>query len=122
MFKIPFLVSLCLSLQIAITPPNPPPQPNEHLLVSTPFESLLKQRLGPIIVKCLCWIVAFVESAVIIAQNLPDWRYSAHIVSAFSFNGRSNPTIRISPLFVFGIYLTLLGAALRAWCYRELGI
>ncbi|KAJ7072422.1 hypothetical protein C8F01DRAFT_1103955 [Mycena amicta] len=71
--------------------------------------------------KYLCWIVTLVEIVVIIvAKYLPDWRYSALIISVLSYNGHVE-AIRISPMFIFGISLTLLGASLRAWCYRELG-
>ncbi|KAF7321284.1 Protein-S-isoprenylcysteine O-methyltransferase [Mycena kentingensis (nom. inval.)] len=111
------LVYAMYGVQTAITPPQPPAR---EQLVSTPLEPLLKQRLGPIIVKCLCWIVATVEIVVLVAKSLPNWRYSAALVSLLSHNERAD-AIRISPVFVLGIFLTGLGAYLRAWCYRELG-
>ncbi|KAJ7502725.1 hypothetical protein B0H11DRAFT_1711813 [Mycena galericulata] len=108
-----------LGLQIAVTPPNPPP-PLVEQLASTPFEVVLRQRSGPVLVKCLCWAIALLEVAVIIASQLPDSPCSRKILSVLVLNGSAD-RINVSPLFVVGIALTLLGAAIRYWCYRELG-
>ncbi|KAJ6593797.1 hypothetical protein B0H19DRAFT_916784 [Mycena capillaripes] len=108
-----------LGFQIAVTPPHPPPPLGEQL-ASTPFEVLLRRRSGPVVVKCLCWIVALLEVAVIAASHFADWPYSQKIISLLVRNDNVD-RIYVSPLFIFGISLTLLGAAIRYSCYRELG-
>ncbi|KAJ7901725.1 hypothetical protein B0H14DRAFT_2329757 [Mycena olivaceomarginata] len=108
-----------VGFQIAITPPHPPPPPDEQL-ASTFFEVVLRQRSGPVLVKCLCWVVALLEVTVIAASHLPDWPGSRKIVSLLVLNSEVD-RIYVSSLFVFGIFLTLLGACIRYWCYCELG-
>ncbi|KAJ7783027.1 hypothetical protein B0H16DRAFT_1658432 [Mycena metata] len=108
-----------LGFQIAVTPPQPPPPLGEQL-ASTPFEVVLKQRSGPVIVKFVCWAIALVEVTVIAASQLPDWPCSRKIISLLVMNDSAD-RIHMSPLFILGIFLTLLGASIRYWCYRELG-
>ncbi|KAJ7096430.1 hypothetical protein C8R44DRAFT_644281 [Mycena epipterygia] len=108
-----------LGLHTTVTPPHPPPPLGEQL-ASTPFEALLRQRSGPVVVKCLCWAIALLEVTAIVASHLPDSPYSRKILSLLVVNGNVG-RIYVSPLFILGISLTLLGASIRCWCYRELG-
>ncbi|KAJ7132867.1 hypothetical protein C8R43DRAFT_1023734 [Mycena crocata] len=118
--KVPFIIYAGIALQIAVTPPHGPP-PLEEQLASTPFETILRQRSGPVVVKCLCWAIAMLEVAVIVASHLPDSRCSRIILSALVLNGNGADRIHVSPWFLLGIALTLTGASIRYWCYRELG-
>ncbi|KAJ7925197.1 hypothetical protein B0H13DRAFT_1975453 [Mycena leptocephala] len=117
--KIPCILYAMLGFQIAVTPPHPPPPLGEQL-ASTPLEAVLRQRSGPVVVKCLCWAIALLEVAVIAASHLPDWLLSQKIIAILVMNDNVD-CIYVSPLFIFGISLTLLGAAIRYSCYRELG-
>ncbi|KAJ7209482.1 hypothetical protein GGX14DRAFT_630272 [Mycena pura] len=108
-----------LGLQIAVTPPHPPPPPRE-LLASTPFEEVLRQRWGPMVVKCLCWVIALFEVVVIAASYFPDRPWTSRIISVLAKNGNVD-RIYVSPMFIIGVSLTLAGAFLRYWCFRELG-
>ncbi|KAJ7733780.1 hypothetical protein DFH07DRAFT_870956 [Mycena maculata] len=108
-----------VGFQIAVTPPNPPPPLGEQL-ATTRFEVVLRQRSGPVLVKCLCWAIALLEATVIVASHLPDWPCCQKIISVLVVNGNLD-RLYVSPLFVFGIFLTLIGAFIRYWCYRELG-
>ncbi|KAJ7497189.1 hypothetical protein FB451DRAFT_1018438 [Mycena latifolia] len=108
-----------LGFQIAVTPPHPPPPLGEQL-ASTALEAVLRQRSGPVVVKCLCWVIALLEVTVIAASHLPDWPFFRKIISVLVPNGNID-RIYVSPLFIVGIFLTILGASIRYWCYRELG-
>ncbi|KAJ7078941.1 hypothetical protein B0H15DRAFT_924746 [Mycena belliarum] len=108
-----------LGLQIAITPPHPPPRLEEQL-ASTALEVLLRQRSGPLLVKSLCWAIGLLEVTVIAASYLPNWPFARNIISVLVLNGKVD-RIYASPLFILGISLTILGASIRHRCYRELG-
>ncbi|KAJ7647430.1 hypothetical protein FB45DRAFT_893417 [Roridomyces roridus] len=116
--KIPCILNAMISLQIAVTPPHPPPPICEQL--STPFEAVLRQRWGPVVVKCLCWSTALLEMTAIYASHFAHHPGAQKILAVLVVNGRIDE-MDASPLFFVGIALTLLGASLRYWCYRELG-
>ncbi|KAJ6499405.1 hypothetical protein C8R45DRAFT_1093614 [Mycena sanguinolenta] len=118
LMKIPCILYAMLRFQIAVSPPHRA-KPNEQL-ASTFFEGLLRQRSGPVVVKCLCWVVALLEVAVIAVNHLPDWQCSQKIIALLVLNDEVD-RIYVSPLFIFGIFLTICGASLRSWCYYELG-
>ncbi|KAF8210118.1 hypothetical protein K438DRAFT_1710692 [Mycena galopus ATCC 62051] len=120
LIKIPCILYAILGFHLAVTPPHPPPPPEQLASTSTFFEVLLRQRSGPVVVKCLCWVVAIFEVTVIAASHLPDWQCSRKIISLLVLNDEVDP-IYVSPLFTLGIFLTLCGAFLRSWCYCELG-
>ncbi|KAJ7680221.1 hypothetical protein DFH06DRAFT_973756 [Mycena polygramma] len=109
-----------LGLTLAVTPPNPAPSGGQQL-ASTSFEVVLRRREGPVLVKCLCWVIALVEITVITASHSPDWPYSQQIIALLVVGNGNVNRICVSPLFIFGISLTIFGAAIRYSCYRELG-
>ncbi|KAJ6586812.1 hypothetical protein DFH09DRAFT_1141604 [Mycena vulgaris] len=117
--KIPCILYAMLGLHLAVTPPTPAPPLGEQL-APTPLETVLRQRSGPVVVKSLCWVIASVEITVIIAAHLPDWPFSRKILAALVMTGNVD-RICVSPLFILGIFMTILGASIRYWCYRELG-
>ncbi len=49
-FKLPFIALAMAGLQVTVTPPHPPPSHDEEA-PSTSFEVVMKQRLGPSLVK-----------------------------------------------------------------------
>lgn len=51
--KVPCILVAMVGLQIAVTPPHPPPA-EEEKAASTKLEVILKQRSGPLVVK-VCW-------------------------------------------------------------------
>ncbi|KAJ7703309.1 hypothetical protein B0H17DRAFT_922837 [Mycena rosella] len=108
-----------LGLHIVVTPPHPPPPLGEQL-ASTALETVLRQRSGPVVVKYFCWAIALLEITVIVAGHLPDSPFSQQLISALVMRGTVD-RIYVAPLFLVGIVLTILGASIRYWCYRELG-
>ncbi|PBK73812.1 hypothetical protein ARMSODRAFT_931083 [Armillaria solidipes] len=108
-----------LGLQISVTPPHPPPDSSEKA-PSTCLEVIVKQRLGPLLVKIICWLGAIAESTVIVAGSVPENDLSRSVLSALVVTGSADQ-IRITPLFLLGILLTTLGGYIRYRCYQELG-
>ncbi|KAK0485677.1 hypothetical protein IW261DRAFT_1329563 [Armillaria novae-zelandiae] len=108
-----------LGLQISVTPPHPPPDSSEKA-PSTCLEVIVKQRLGPLLVKIICWLGAIAESAAIVAVSVPENDLSRRVLSALVVTGSADQ-IRITPLFLLGILLTTLGGYIRYRCYQELG-
>ncbi|PBK91356.1 hypothetical protein ARMGADRAFT_994105 [Armillaria gallica] len=108
-----------LGLQISVTPPHPPPDSSEKA-PSTCLEVIVKQRLGPLLVKIICWLGAIAESTAIVAGSVPENDLSRSVLSALVVTGSADQ-IRITPLFLLGILLTTLGGYIRYRCYQELG-
>ncbi len=133
--KIPLMLLAMLGLQISVTPPHPPPDSSEKA-PSTCLEVIVKQRLGPLLVKVsstafndivthddikiICWLGAIAESTVIVAGSVPENDLSRSVLSALVVTGSADQ-IRITPLFLLGILLTTLGGYIRYRCYQELG-
>ena len=69
---------------------------------------------------CL-WLAAGIESAVILAKAYPSFAISRMILESFPLFEGSEGGIRITAASLFGVVLAVLGARLRAWCYRTLG-
>ncbi|KAF8919974.1 hypothetical protein CPB85DRAFT_1429446 [Mucidula mucida] len=99
-FKLPFIALAMAGLQVTVTPPHPPPSHDEEA-PSTSFEVVMKQRLGPSLVKAICWLAALAECLLVITGGAQH--------------------ISISPLFLLGTLLTVIGGYIRYRCYRELG-
>ncbi|KAF9051021.1 hypothetical protein BDZ89DRAFT_940130 [Hymenopellis radicata] len=106
-------------LQVTVTPPHPPPSHDEEA-PSTSFEVVMKQRLGPSLVKAICWLAALAECLVIVAHSVPDIAFSHFVLSKLVTTGGAQH-ISISPLFLLGTLLTVIGGYIRYRCYRELG-
>lgn len=119
LIKIPCILVAMVGLQIAVTPPHPPPSSDERA-PSTRLEVIVKQRTGPFLVKSICWAAAAAEAAVILATHAPSLTLSQTVLSTL-VRGRGSDRIQLSPLFVFGTLLTGLGGYIRYRCYRALG-
>jgi len=108
-----------VGLQVATTPPNPPPSQTESAL-STKLEGVLKQRAGQTTVKAICWTAALAEAAVIVANHVRQSSISRPIISSLVLKN-SPDRIRPTPLFFLGTFLTVLGGYIRYKCYKEMG-
>ncbi|KAG7446398.1 uncharacterized protein BT62DRAFT_116091 [Guyanagaster necrorhizus] len=117
--KIPFIFLATLGLQITVTPPHPPPSSSEKA-PSTGLEFIVQQRLGPLLVKIICWLGAIAETTVIVTRSVPENDLSRSVLSALVITGSADQ-IRITPHFLLGIFLTTLGGYIRYRCYKELG-
>jgi len=119
--KIPCILVAMVGLQITVTPPHPPPSPDEKAL-STALEIILKQRSGPLILKSVCWTMAMAEIAVILASHARDYDGSREILSMLLKKGTVTAEgIKPPFLFWFGCFSAAMGGFIRHRCYRELG-
>jgi len=108
-----------VGLSTTVTPPHPPPNPKETV-PSTHLEVILKQRLGPLLVKTISWGFALAEVAVIVASNFEKWELSKLILSKLVFSGRPG-NIRMTKWLVIGTSLATIGGYIRWECYCALG-
>ncbi|KAJ7495339.1 hypothetical protein FB451DRAFT_365091 [Mycena latifolia] len=118
--KIPLLLSVALGIHITMTPPNPPPTETERL----PPGGL--ERLGPwfpIVVKTSFWACFLAEIVVIATQRVsstsPFFSAAAQTLAILDRAGRAQRLI-ITPVFMLGWALNLLGSSIRLYCYRRL--
>ncbi|KAJ6567976.1 hypothetical protein DFH09DRAFT_918322 [Mycena vulgaris] len=116
--KISLLLSVALGFHIIMTPPNPPPLKTEQL-PPTGLEHLAPKWL-PRILKAGFWAVFLAEIAVIGARrvSLPSAAATA-ILGTLDRTGGS-ARLKITPIFLLGWALNLLGSSLRMYCYRRL--
>jgi len=105
-----------VGLQIAVTPPNPPPCPTS-VVKSTSLEVFLKQRIGQTVVKAICWTTALAETTVILGNHMHQHSPILSSLVVEDFPNRIRPT----PLFFLGTFLTVIGGFIRYKCYKEMG-
>ncbi|KAJ3839817.1 hypothetical protein EV361DRAFT_945380 [Lentinula raphanica] len=120
--SIPLIFSAVALHHKAFTSPNPPPKTarnSEGIVERTLFRSITFVTVGQ---KGMAWFVGGAEAAVIVAKNLPAWKYSntilKHLVGP---NGHYTRIGELDPYFCIGTGLIIAGGALRWSCYRTLG-
>jgi protein-S-isoprenylcysteine O-methyltransferase Ste14 len=139
LIKVPFILVAMIGLQVAVTPPHPPPTKDEEA-ESTKLEAAIKQRSAPVLVKvrsslifhfvrheslielqAISWGAALSEIAVILAQSAPLLPISKHILSNLVLSDGAADRVRPSPLFFVGACLAATGGLIRYKCYKALG-
>lgn len=139
-FKVSALLLATAAFFYSFTPPTPMNvSEKEGAVVPSTYERLMRvmfrglpvymvsnhnwnridKLLNQVLQVCL-WLAAGIESAVILARAYPSFTVSRIILEIFLFEG-SGSGIRITAARFLGIILAVLGARLRAWCYRTLG-
>jgi len=118
LFRLPCILIAMVGLNTTVTPPHPPPRAEET--VPSTLEALLKQRVGPVIVKSISWGFALAEMTVIIASKFPEYELSKRILSTFVISG-SAQSIQMTKWFLIGTFMTAFGGYIRWSCYRALG-
>jgi hypothetical protein len=137
--KLPCILVAIVGLQVATTPPYPPPSRSESV-ESTPLEFIIKQRTGQTTIKvscfdifllqfnehvsgvpqAICWTSALAEITVIVLNHVHQSDLSRTILSLLVL--KNNPDeIRATPIFFLGTLLTGLGGYIRYRCYKEMG-
>ncbi|KIY44380.1 ICMT-domain-containing protein [Fistulina hepatica ATCC 64428] len=110
-------------LQIAVTPPHPPPSEREKA-ESISLERLIRQRSGPVIVKTIIWLCTLADVAYSVAGYTPTLTRQAFRLwdKDISLCPTSYPPHPFtSPMLLVGCFVALLGGCLRLLCYKELG-
>ncbi|KAI0371926.1 ICMT-domain-containing protein [Pilatotrama ljubarskyi] len=123
LLKIPILVADAALTYISLTPPNPPPPPDERDNFSKPDfftrTSAVQTKLVVLSKFAICGVIV-AEAAAILAQAFPS-PLSDRLLS-FLAPGTAHPlSLHITPGYVLGATIALVGGAVRAWAYRTLG-
>lgn len=125
-------------MRVNATPPNPPTPLSEHIIPDWK-EHFLRSLAWPSVVlrvrrhcslyslrliyrfQTMYWLVGAIEILVILASYHPSRFISNWILGTFILNGSPPSYIEITPLFVLGHALSILGTALRLYSFRTLG-
>ncbi|KAK0475436.1 hypothetical protein IW261DRAFT_479093 [Armillaria novae-zelandiae] len=120
LLKVPLLFADAIGMRITGKPPNEPLPLIEHVVPDW-REKFLKSLAWPcVLLRAIYWSAGIMEMIVIIANHTPSLAVSQFITSTIVFNNR-NHGIAITPLFLFGNFLTIVGTVIRLQCYRTLG-
>ncbi|KAI0635131.1 Isoprenylcysteine carboxyl methyltransferase family-domain-containing protein, partial [Trametes polyzona] len=124
LLKIPILAADVALTYISLTPPNPPPRPDERDNFTKPdfFTRTSGVQIGLIMMSKLgICAIAIAEAVAILAQAFPSTLSSGMLsILAPRSAGQSLP-LHITPQYVLGAAVALIGGAVRVWAYRTLG-
>ncbi|KAI0360702.1 ICMT-domain-containing protein [Trametes cingulata] len=123
LLKIPILVADVALTYISLTPPNPPPPPDERDKFTKPDfftrTSTVQIKLVVLSKIAIC-AVAVAEAIAVLAQAFPS-SLSDRLLSLLA-PGVAHPLpLQITPRYMLGVAVALVGGAVRAWAYRTLG-
>jgi len=131
--KIPALLLIGLGIHVTMTAPTPPTPKNERRrddLVDInsvtwvmKASNLLAVTLNlPTFLKVGYWIFAIIELCVILAGTTKfESNLFKRVMALLLPNGQHPDCIRLTPTTTFATILVVLGAAIRYWCFREMG-
>jgi len=129
--KIPAILLVGYGVHISVTVPAPSTPKNERrtkdgvemnwmgiiVQVSNFAASQTRQLTSN---KATYWMCAIIEICIILAGTTKTTS-SKRVVTFLLPNGKHPDCIKLTPTTTFAMVLVLLGAAIRHWCYRELG-
>ncbi|KAH9931198.1 hypothetical protein B0H21DRAFT_97132 [Amylocystis lapponica] len=124
LLKAILMLSTAFCHYVSLTPPLPPPPPNELVKVLMPVERVFRHivRSFTAVIKITGCAVGLCEVAVILAHQRPSPALSKLVLSTLVRGpAHSAASITITPVFLVGCALVMLGAAVRIQCYRTLG-
>ncbi|KAL0954896.1 hypothetical protein HGRIS_003829 [Hohenbuehelia grisea] len=109
------------SYRRAITPPLPPPNPTDRIFAETLFEK--SQRHLSLFMRSFLAILFITEIIVDIVAAYPQSAPPAILQTICPRAAHSDVTslLKMSPIFLAGLSLTILGAQLRLSCFRTMG-
>ncbi|KAJ7579109.1 hypothetical protein C8J56DRAFT_796872 [Mycena floridula] len=113
------------AMRVSSTPPNPRNKSGSSTgpIIPDWRESFLRALAWPCVsLRTLTWFAYLGEVLVILALHNPSGPISSRILSLAALHGYRLENIRLTPSFIVGTLLTLLGATLRMFCYRTLGL
>jgi protein-S-isoprenylcysteine O-methyltransferase Ste14 len=137
LLKLPFILLDVIGMHITATPPNPPLPVSEHIIPDW-REKLVKSLARPCYLlrvrflsdissqlthgsQSMYRLICFIEVLVILASRFPSNPLARCILATFMFNGAAAQHLKITPLYLFGNLVGVLGTVLRVSCYRTLG-
>ncbi|OBZ75423.1 putative protein-S-isoprenylcysteine O-methyltransferase [Grifola frondosa] len=122
LLKVPLSITRALCVQIATTPPNPPPLQSEMKKFGAQPDTLSKRSgawktaTG---MRFVLWCTTLCETAVIVAEMFPS-TVSDKVLSLLP-HPPSAAALCVSPVFFAGWLFTCTGALIRMSCFRTLG-
>ncbi|KAF9458768.1 hypothetical protein BDZ94DRAFT_66993 [Collybia nuda] len=124
LLKLPFLISTTWGINFTMTPPqSPPPQkervPPTGLELVAPWFPIVAKVGGHYVVQASFWVLAVCEASIILTDCI-DHPFSSEVRHLLTGHPNSSGRIYISPLFLSGWFMNLVGTLLRRHCYRML--
>ncbi|KAF9027753.1 ICMT-domain-containing protein [Hymenopellis radicata] len=120
LLKIPLLFSDAIGMRITGKPPNSPLPPEEHIVPDW-RERFLKSLAWPcVFLRGISWSLEIIETVVILLAST-NHPFPEYVLSRLEFRPHASRAIAITPLFLLGNALTMLGTFLRLQCYHTLG-
>ena len=133
--RIPAILLVGLAIHISLTAPTPPTPKNERRigdglaeinwlvrvikashLVAFPIYYKLVTSL-----KAGYWMCAIIELYIVLAGTKSKSTWSQGVLALLLPNGKHPDCIRLTPTTTLAMILVVLGAAIRYWCFREMG-
>ncbi|KAJ3557175.1 hypothetical protein NM688_g1610 [Phlebia brevispora] len=122
--KVPILLSSAYYVHLASTPPNPPAKKSETAKYAGHRDALSIPKLWPYttgISKAVYWINAIAESAIIIGSTYPSLLSPSLLRLLVHEPYRNVSDIRLTPVWLAGSALMIMGSLIRLSCYHTLG-
>ncbi|KAF5391092.1 hypothetical protein D9757_003151 [Collybiopsis confluens] len=121
LFKLPLLVSDAICMRISGIPPNPPttsgmlviPDWREHFLRSLAYPTKA--------LRAMSLLAQLIEFLVIAAHYNRTGPISSFVLNTFVSDSSCVERIHLTPLFLAGNALNIVGTLFRIRCYRHLG-
>ena len=130
--KIPAILLVGYGLHISVTVPAPSTPKNERVMEDAPVEAdwfLIALQVNNFAAsqthqltstKAGNWMCAIIELCIILAGTMKT-TWSKGVMTLLLPNDKHPDCIKLTPTTTFAMALVLLGAAIRHWCYREMG-
>ncbi|KAK7018568.1 hypothetical protein R3P38DRAFT_3559107 [Favolaschia claudopus] len=123
-FKTACIVAATLGLHISSTSPNPVSSHSEKPIAPTGLEFILASYRLRVVLRCLYWGVALIESVALLAQTAPQTSpsiWSTRILHILVGADSKKLNVSATPTLVVGSFLIVSGTLLRLQCYHTLG-
>ncbi|OJT09760.1 hypothetical protein TRAPUB_13719 [Trametes pubescens] len=123
LWKIPMILSICISASLTYTPPTPRPDTKEKSKFGKDdtLTRLTESSWGPLIGNAVPWMLGMCEIAAVLASVYPS-RSPESIAHVLLLKPSTLPTsFAVTAPFIVGWILAVSGAMLRSACYRYLG-
>lgn len=116
--KIPAILLVGLGIHVSLTAPTLPTPKNERRIGDGPVEVNWLLR----VVKAGYWICAIVELCIVLTGTTKSGStWSKQVMALLLPNGKPPECIRLTPITTLATILVVSGAAIRYWCFREMG-
>ncbi|KAJ6516950.1 hypothetical protein C8R47DRAFT_1268772 [Mycena vitilis] len=115
--KVPLLLVVAIGTHLTNTPPNPSPPTAEQL--SPPGIKRAAPKWIPFLINVLFLSCIMSESLVLLEGRFPALPFVKRILAAFDPVGGSS-RLALTPLFLAGVVLNVVGSAVRLHCYAAL--